>query len=155
MRAIDLPRPEIKEADGSNMQIGGTELLVIFLVILVVWGPERTTLYARKLGKWLRVAKVYVSSMTEELKETVAEPLSEIQEPLKQITKPLETLTSEITDTMNDVSKPLADVSRDVRRSVDGIRDAAVQAGEKPAGKEPQQEDPDTLEMAEFLEETK
>ena len=137
------------------MQIRGTELLVVFLVMLVVLGPERTTLYARKLGKWLRVAKIYVSSMTEELKETVTEPLAEMQEPLKQITKPLETLTDEITSNVRDVSRPLTEVSQEVRRSLDGTPDTGRNQGEPPETQTSRTENPDALEMAEYVEETK
>ncbi len=140
------------------MGIGGTELLIILVAMLVILGPEKTTLYARRIGKWLRVLKVYLSSMTEELRETVVEPLQDMQEPLKEITKPLEDFTRELTDSVDDISKPFEDVSKDVDKS---FRDLGQAMKDTPEKKTPEhdasQEAPrkdlaDTLEMAEFVE---
>ena len=77
------------------------ELIVIFLVVFFVLGPEKTVMYARKLGKWLRTFKVYIGSLTGELQETIVQPLQEIQEPLKDISKPLEDLSSSLQDPVN------------------------------------------------------
>ena len=93
------------------MKLGGAELLVIFLVMFFVLGPEKTALYARKVGKWLRVLKVYVSSMTDDLKETVVEPLQQMQEPLREITRPFEDLTKDVGESMGEISKSMEDIS--------------------------------------------
>ncbi len=140
------------------MGIGGTELLIILVAMLVVLGPERTTLYARKIGKWLRILKVYLSSLTEELRETVVEPLQEMQEPLKEITKPFEDLTKELNDSVDDISKPFEDVSKDVNKSFRDLEHAMKDTPEKKtpehdASQEaPRKDLADTLEMAEFVE---
>lgn len=135
------------------MKIGGTELLIIFVVMLVVLGPERTTLYARKIGRWLRILKVYLSSMTEDLRETVIEPLSEIQEPLKEISKPFEDLTKDLTESMNEISRPFEDASTDMNRSIRDIEHAVKDASEGASRQAPRKEPEETLEMAEFVEE--
>ena len=89
------------------MKIGTMELIVIFLVIFFVLGPEKTVLYARKLGKWLRTLKVYIGSLTGELQETIVQPLQDIQEPLKDIAKPLEDLSSSLQQPVNELNSTL------------------------------------------------
>lgn len=89
------------------MKIGTMELLVILIVAFLVLGPEKTVIYARKLGKWLRTLKTYINSITEDLKDTVVEPLKEIQEPLKDITKQLGEMANAVENPVNDLSKTL------------------------------------------------
>ncbi len=91
------------------------ELILILVLIVLVIGPERTVSLARKAGRWLRVLRVYIGSMTEELRETVVEPLEEMQEPLREIAEPFNEISREVTETVNDISKPFEDVANDVR----------------------------------------
>ena len=48
--------------------IGGTELVLIMLLAVIVLGPERLAATLRKLGVIVREAKAYFSSLTDELK---------------------------------------------------------------------------------------
>ena len=100
------------------MKLGGAELLVILLVAFFVLGPDRTVRYARKTGKWLRVLKMYISSMTEDLKETVVEPLEELQEPLQEIWKPAGQLAKELGDSVDGVSEAVQAASQPAARRV-------------------------------------
>jgi sec-independent protein translocase protein TatB len=103
------------------MEIGTMELLVILLVAFLVLGPERTLIYARKMGKWLRTLKIYVNSFTDDLKETVIDPLQELQEPLKEMTRPLGDLTKTFGDSVNEMKVTLADkpANPDVKHEAD------------------------------------
>lgn len=94
------------------MKIGTMEFIVIFLVVFFVLGPEKTVLYARKLGKWLRVLKVYLVSLTGELRETIVEPLQEISEPLSDISKPLEELTKVAQQPLDTLNSAVRDLER-------------------------------------------
>lgn len=94
------------------MKIGSMELIVVLIVLLVVLGPKQTVLYARKLGKLLRVLKVYLGSLMGELQETVVEPLQEMNEPLKEMVKPLEDLAQTVqmpVPLAQQTSKPAAE----------------------------------------------
>ncbi|MCD8068131.1 MAG: hypothetical protein LUE87_04440 [Lachnospiraceae bacterium] len=104
------------------MRIGGLELIVVLVIAILVIGPERTIILARKAGKWMRVLRVYLGSMTEELRETVVEPLQELQEPLREITQPFNELSKEVTGTVNEISKPFEDTVKDVQRSTNELR---------------------------------
>lgn len=94
------------------MKIGTMELIVIFLVVFFVLGPQKTVLYARKLGKWLRTLKVYLASLTGELRETIVEPLQEISDPLKDITKPLEELSQVAQKPLDELNAAVRDLER-------------------------------------------
>jgi len=59
--------------------IGGTELVLIILLAVVVLGPERLVVTARKLGVFVREAKAYLNCLTDELK-TEMDILEEIKE---------------------------------------------------------------------------
>lgn len=60
------------------MKIGITELIVVCVVALVLLGPEKLPLYAKKLGEALAAFKKITADTTKELKESVAEPLEEM-----------------------------------------------------------------------------
>lgn len=91
------------------MEVGTMELILILVVLAVVLGPKQTILYARKLGKWLRVIKAYLLSLTGELQETVMEPIEEISAPLKEMIKPLEGLADAAQDPLLSVTKSIND----------------------------------------------
>ena len=66
------------------MKIGMTELLVIFIVALVVIGPDKLPAYAKKLGEALRQFKEVSSEATKDIRESIVEPLEEAQRPLRE-----------------------------------------------------------------------
>lgn len=92
------------------MKIGTLEFAVILLVAYLVLGPDRTVAYARKLGRGLKTLKIYIDSFTEDIRENVTEPLSEIAEPLAEITKPFE-------EVAKNVQEPLAEIDKTVKQS--------------------------------------
>ncbi len=106
------------------MKIGTSEFIVIFLVIFFVLGPEKTILAARKLGKLLRTLKVYITSLTGDLRETVVEPLQEIQEPLKDITAPLNDLTNVVQQPINEFNAAVRDLEKPVTPATPAVQKA-------------------------------
>lgn len=95
------------------MRVGTSELLVIFIVALLVLGPEKVPKYAKKAGKLLSSVKVYADKLTEDINESVVEPLEKVQKPLKDAVKPLTKITDdinkplkEIKNSVNDIGKP-------------------------------------------------
>jgi len=67
--------------------IGGTELALIMLLAVIVLGPERLVVTARKFGVIVREVKAYFNSLTEELKiETdILEELKEVKNDLDDL----------------------------------------------------------------------
>jgi sec-independent protein translocase protein TatB len=66
--------------------IGGNELIVILLLAAIVLGPERLTRSAREIGKFVRNAKAYFSSLSGELKAEL-DILDELEKVKKDLTK--------------------------------------------------------------------
>ena len=113
------------------MKIGTSEFIVIFLVLFFVLGPEKTVLYARKLGKWLRTLKVYITSLTGELRETVVEPLQETQETLKDLTKPLESVTATVDKSITELNSATRQLETPVGSALTAKKSKAEEAKAK------------------------
>lgn len=70
----------------SIFGIGGNELIVIVLLAAIVLGPERLARSARGIGKFVRNAKAYFSSLSSELKAEL-DVLDELEKVKKDLTK--------------------------------------------------------------------
>jgi sec-independent protein translocase protein TatB len=66
--------------------IGTNELIVITLLAAIVLGPERLVRSARELGKFIRNAKAYVGSFSDELKNEldILDDLKKVEEDLRK-----------------------------------------------------------------------
>lgn len=92
----------------------GSELIVILLVALVVFGPERLPGLARKLGAWV----------------------GEARRAVKEISSSLESEVKDVKSTATEAVAPLRDASRDVKgglgagvgEAVADVRDAVTEA---------------------------
>lgn len=107
------------------MKIGTMEIAVILLVAFFVLGPGDTVLFIRKLGKKLSKLKLYISSFTEDINETVVEPLREIPNPLQEIQQPLDELKKPLEETMQALRQPLDELGQ----AVAGAKTAAPETG--------------------------
>src|SRR5262245_3647867 len=77
-------------------QLGFQELLIIFVIALLVFGPKKLPELGKSLGKGLREFK----KATEDLKSNWEDQMKEVQEPLKETAK-------DIQDTSHDVKTAL------------------------------------------------
>ena len=66
--------------------IGTNELLVILLLAAIVLGPERLARTAREIGKFIRSAKAYFTSLSGELKNEL-DILDDLQKVKNDLTK--------------------------------------------------------------------
>lgn len=89
------------------MRIGIGEMLVVFLIALVVIGPDKLPEYARQLGKALSELKKTTAGLNDEIKKEVITPLSEAAQPLKEAVDPINESMSQIKSDMNKVSKTI------------------------------------------------
>jgi sec-independent protein translocase protein TatA len=60
--------------DFAILDIGGTEILIIMMITLLLFGSERLPGLARSLGKSIREFKKATSGLEEELKRALEEP---------------------------------------------------------------------------------
>lgn len=86
---------------------------MIFVILVLVMGPKKMVLYARKAGKWLRILKTYLSSLMGEFQETVMDPLDELKDPLKEVTQPLEELKDAIQAPVREFSDAVLELEKE------------------------------------------
>lgn len=94
------------------MRIGTSELVVIFIVALLVLGPDKVPKYAKKAGKFLSSIKVYADKLSEDINESVVEPLEEVQKPLKKAVEPLKDISNDINKPIKDIKKSVSDIGK-------------------------------------------
>lgn len=110
------------------MKIGFPELIVVFVVALLVIGPDKLPSYARKLGAALREFRKATADVTQDVRENVIEPLEEAQRPIRE------------------AIEPLSELDREMRRDIRSIKKDFNEIGKpKPAGPEKKPEPPPDL----------
>jgi sec-independent protein translocase protein TatB len=70
----------------SILGIGGNELIIILVLAAIILGPERIARAARGIGKFIRSAKAYFSSLSSELKAEL-DILDEMEKVKKDLQK--------------------------------------------------------------------
>ncbi len=53
--------------------IGGWEVLLIFIIILIIWGPGRLVEISRTLGKMMRALRKVTSDLTAQVSKEIEE----------------------------------------------------------------------------------
>ena len=81
------------------------ELIVIFIVALLVIGPEKLPEVAHKFGAAMREFRKASQDATEELRESVIDPLEEAQRPLREAMEPLDELNRSVKADIASVEK--------------------------------------------------
>lgn len=94
------------------MKVGTSELLVIFIVALLVLGPEKIPKYAKQAGKFLGSIKVYADKLSEDINESVVKPLEEVKKPLKEAVEPLSNIADDINKPIKDINKSVKDIGK-------------------------------------------
>lgn len=105
------------------MKIGLWELIVVFVVALLVIGPDKLPRYAQMLGKALREFRNATQDMTKELKENVVEPLEKAQEPLREAMEPLEQMDRDIRSSVSDVDRSFKDLGKMKKTPASGAKE--------------------------------
>ena len=94
------------------MKIGAMELVVIFIVALLVIGPDKLPQYARKFGSALREFRKASSDVTKEIRQSVIDPLEEAQKPLREAMEPLDDISKGLKGDLNAVEKDLKNIGK-------------------------------------------
>ena len=94
------------------MKIGAMELIVIFIVALFVIGPDKLPSYARRFGNALREFRKASSDVTQDIRQSVVEPLEEAQRPLREAMEPLEELNKEVKEDFKGVEQDLRNIGK-------------------------------------------
>ena len=100
------------------MKLGIGEILVIFVVALVVLGPEKLPYYAQKLGVALREVRKVSGDLSKEIKENIVEPLDEAAKPLKEAMEPINDIKKEIDSSVKDVKNSFNNIGKEEKKEV-------------------------------------
>lgn len=73
-------------------QLGFQELLIIFVIALLVFGPKKLPELGKSLGKGLREFK----KATEDLKSNWEDQMKEVEEPIRETAKDIENTSQEM-----------------------------------------------------------
>ncbi len=92
----------------------GSEILVIAVVALVVFGPQRLPEISRTLGGYLRELK----SAVRDLREGIEEEVGPLREPIQEIRKDISKPVTEVRRTLTETADTAKSVGRDLKRSV-------------------------------------
>lgn len=118
------------------MHIGFWELIVVFVVALLVVGPDKLPYYAKKLGEALQSFRNVSNELTNDLQKGVVEPLQEAQKPLRDAVQPLTDLTDEVNANLHDLEKSVKDLGKPIKPTPKPDLAAEPPAATGPAGAE-------------------
>ena len=82
--------------------MGGSEILLILLAVLILFGADKLPGFARSLGKGIREVK----KATDEIKDEITKHSSEVVEEIKEIRNQTRTGSEEIKKSVNDIIEP-------------------------------------------------
>ena len=100
------------------MKLGFGELLIIFVVILFIVGPDKIPSFAKKIGEGLKAFKSATSDVTKELKENVVDPLNEASAPIREAMEPLAEMKEEIDKSVTDLKRDMTSLNNATKTPV-------------------------------------
>ncbi|WP_370775279.1 twin-arginine translocase TatA/TatE family subunit [Holdemania massiliensis] len=98
------------------MKIGITEIIVICVIALVVLGPEKLPIYAKKLGASLKEVKKVTGDLSKDIRENIVEPLDEASAPLKEAIEPIVSLKEDVNKSIDDVTKSFKSIGKPAKK---------------------------------------
>lgn len=101
-----------KEGGEIFMRIGIQELLVIFIVALIVLGPDKLPVYAQKLGEALKEFRKISADATKDIRESIVEPLDKAKRPLQEALEPVTQLENDVRDNVKELQKSFSDIGK-------------------------------------------
>lgn len=123
------------------LNVGLGEMIVIFVIALLVFGPERLPEMARRAGKVVRDLQAISGEFTQIINESMAEVEEPIQETRKTLTDASSTVSHEIKRATDSVQQS----ERQARREPEPTTDAATTV--EPENESPSEpEEPDETE---------
>ncbi len=115
--------------------IGGTELVAIFIIMLVVAGPKRMIQWAYVLGQYTAKARVMWDGVMANVQREIDEAGMDIKLPKtlptraslnKPMTNVWANITAPVKDVMNDVRTEMTPIQTETREPANIIQDEKV-----------------------------
>jgi TatA/E family protein of Tat protein translocase len=110
--------------------VGPMELIVILLLLLLVFGPDRLPEIGSKLGKGVRSMRRATRDFSEEIqqaRDAIEKPAGEIVAPIQQISQPIQEAAQPFQD-VKASALALSQAAKAVRDPGKAIRDSVMQS---------------------------
>jgi sec-independent protein translocase protein TatB len=110
--------------------VGPMELIVILLLLLIFFGPDRLPEIGAKLGKGVRSMRRATHDFSEELqqaREAIEKPASQIAAPIQEIAQPVQEIAQPFQD-VKAATLALSQAAKAVRDPGQAIRDSVMQS---------------------------
>jgi Sec-independent protein translocase protein TatA len=117
--------------------IGGGELVLIIIIMLVVAGPQRMIRWMYVLGRYVAVLQRMWAEAAATLQKEFDDAGVDIKVPEKIPTKG--DIQRQIGSAMNPLAKPIQDVGKELQEDIDGVRKATQFKPHTPVTKAPAQ----------------
>ena len=85
-------------------QLGISEMLVIFIIALLVFGPKKLPELGKSLGKGIREFR----KATEDLKSSWDEQMRDVENPIKEVTRDIQQSANDMKKDLYESSEPPA-----------------------------------------------
>lgn len=103
-------------------EMGFWEITLIFIIMLIVVGPERLPKLARTAGLWIGKARSMVSSVRAEIEQEIR--VEELKQSLRKETESIEDMKS-LSDDFKSVQSEVTSLGRDVKTKLSEAERAA------------------------------
>jgi TatA/E family protein of Tat protein translocase len=114
-------------AEGIHMpQLGGAEILVILVLVVLVFGPNRLPELSRNLGKGVRELRKIQNEFKRELKDAMPPELDEVRRELRSARR-------ELDDGLRSARRDLDDAVRPVTQGTRGTTPEAPRPADAPS----------------------
>jgi TatA/E family protein of Tat protein translocase len=119
--------------------VGMPELIVIFIVALLVFGPKKLPELGRSIGKGLGELKKAMQDVKDSVEEEFRESTSDIRDAVtdvkKQIESEVKTTGETLGSTVAEVKKQVETESGEIQKTLEGAAKKSGEAGESGAEK--------------------
>ncbi|MDR3287897.1 MAG: twin-arginine translocase TatA/TatE family subunit [Peptococcaceae bacterium] len=117
--------------------MNGTEIIVILVIGLVVFGPEELPGIARTVGKFVGELRQIGGELMGEF--TAINPLKEVTDAIKE---PLDAIKAPLKEVQTALEEPLKDIKNEINQADRTIADSIAASGQSPAAEKPADEKP-------------
>lgn len=98
------------------------EMLMVFVVALLVIGPERLPSVARRLGAYFAKARRFVAGVRSDIERELH--ADELQKVLKDQSKEIDEIKGVFDETRKEISAPLDESAKQLKNEVDDIMES-------------------------------
>ena len=104
--------------------VGVAEAFVIFVIALIVVGPQRFPGMAREAGRYYRMARRYAAGVTADVRGAMRDLEAEVEQQQDELRAAHDEIAAGVSSSIEDTRDGLRDIGRDARESLQDGADA-------------------------------